>query len=276
MVNGDKSSTSSLSMSSEAIPAYLKEYLNANRNLLSFLQESRRNVAKVRCGRKIGQRLSDADLTWGEHRLEVWMQDTEANGKNSSDSVVHDVIVKHYCKYWVDGGTRLLDGESCLQLLTDGSNSYSHDSLIYELKEAFSMDNVQTAVQHDGYFQMRKVEQSKIDLDIIDFHKGKKASPMISHEAAPAKVEMKDLRVHLARTFMTEFNGTQDCGKVFERGCEASWTEPASTVYRKSHWWTRFSDSESVKETLFVETDATRHSEKMSRGEESGEREGSN
>lgn len=115
----DKQDGGHLSLSSEAIPAYLKEYLAANQSLLAFLLDSRRVISRIRCGRKSGQHLSDADLTWGEHWLEVWLQDTQEAPKGQkaqqgADNIVRDVIVKHYCKFWVDAGTRLLDGESCL------------------------------------------------------------------------------------------------------------------------------------------------------------------
>ena len=66
---------------------------------------------------------------------------------------------------------------------------------------------------------------------------------------------MQAVRINVARAFMTEFDGQQDCGKVFEKGAEVAWTAPSSSEYRKSNWWTRFHDQESVKETTFVETD---------------------
>ena len=85
--------------------------------------------------------MSDAGLIWSEHWFEAWMQDVKSNELNE----VKDVIVKHYSKVWVNAGTRKLEGESCLQLLNDGAKSYSHDGLLFEIKDAFAMDDVSRA-----------------------------------------------------------------------------------------------------------------------------------
>lgn len=123
------------------IPGYMVDYLDNNKSLLAFLSDTKRNVSKFKCGRKVGQRLSDAGLIWSEHWFEAWMQDVRAGELNE----VRDVIVKHYSKVWINGGTRKLEGESCLQLLNDGSKSYSHDGLLFEMKDSFAMDDVSNA-----------------------------------------------------------------------------------------------------------------------------------
>ena len=86
------------------------DYLANNTSLLEFLSATKRNVSKFKCGRKVGQRLSDAGLIWSEHWFEAWMQDVRSNDLNE----VKNVIVKHYSKAWVNAGTRKLEGESCL------------------------------------------------------------------------------------------------------------------------------------------------------------------
>ena len=49
----------------------MHEYLTLNESLLDFLTESKRLPVKFRCGRKVGQRLSDAALIWSETWIEV-------------------------------------------------------------------------------------------------------------------------------------------------------------------------------------------------------------
>lgn len=82
----------------------------------------------------------------------------------------------------------------------------------------------------------------------------------------------------MVRTFLTQFDGTQEPNKVREEGQEVTWTEPESSIFKSSHWWTRFDNNESVKESRYTETDPALvpkwlEEEKIM---DRGEREGSN
>jgi hypothetical protein len=57
-----------------------------------------------------------------------------------ADSRVVDVIVKLFSKFWTKNN--IIEGECTQQILTDGSTSYIHDGLIFELKDFYSLDNV--------------------------------------------------------------------------------------------------------------------------------------
>ena len=166
------------------MPAYLKDYLETNGELLSFLTQTGRDPTKFSCGRKVGQRLSDAQLIWSEHWFEASLSDfavygsADADASKASDGTktVKHVIVKHQSKFWTNAASRLLEGESCLQLLSDGSKSYSHDGLLYELKEFFTCDDISRCAPGD--LVVKKFKPAEINLDIIDFHgKRKEASP---------------------------------------------------------------------------------------------------
>ena len=80
------------------------------------------------------------------------------------------------------------------------------------------------------------------------------------------------------RSFLTEFSGEQHPTKVREEGVEWAPSAPDSTIYRKSEWWTRFDNNESVKESRFLETDPARTDkwDAEHRDLDVGEREGSN
>lgn len=65
-----------------------------------------------------------------------------------------DVIVKHYSKFWVNQQTRRIEGEACIQLLSDGQANFSFDSLLFELKEAFEMDDIISS--KDGLYKPSK------------------------------------------------------------------------------------------------------------------------
>ena len=89
---------------------------------------------------------------------------------------------------------------------------------------------------------------------------------------------MRPFKVDYVRTFLTEFDGTQETNKVREEGAETSWQEASPTVFKTSHWWTRFDNNESLKESRYTETDPAKvpkwlEEEKVM---DRGEREGSN
>jgi len=50
------------------------------------------------------------------------------------------VIVKLFSKFWTKNN--VIEGECCQQILTDGSKSYTHDGLLFELKDFYTIDNV--------------------------------------------------------------------------------------------------------------------------------------
>lgn len=57
-----------------------------------------------------------------------------------ADSRVVDVIVKLFSKFWTKNNT--IEGECTQQVLMDGSKSYMHDGLLFELKDFYTIDNV--------------------------------------------------------------------------------------------------------------------------------------
>ena len=81
--------------------------------------------------------------------------------------MVRDVIVKHYSKFWVNQQSRKIEGESCIQLLTNGQAAFTYDSLLYELKEAFEMDDITTS--KDGMYTPSLAQN--ININILDFKK---------------------------------------------------------------------------------------------------------
>ena len=53
-----------------------------------------------------------------------------------------DIIVKHFAKFWTNIEANKIEGESCLQILKDGSKEYKHDALLFELWGNYKMENI--------------------------------------------------------------------------------------------------------------------------------------
>lgn len=96
---------------------------------------------------KLGCKQSDMDARWVEKWYELKCKDmgTEKNKVESSDEgstnkkVVSYIIVKFYSKFWTNVEKNSIEGESCLQVLNDGSKSKSNEALILELKDNIDM-----------------------------------------------------------------------------------------------------------------------------------------
>ena len=140
------------------------------------MTETNRNLTKFSCGRKVGQRLSDANLIWSEYWFEANMCDFGLETDPDSKREVKNVVVKHQSKFWTNQASRLLEGESCLQLLNDGSKHFSHDGLLFEMKEFFSCDDISHNTP-DNLF-VKDYKPAQINLDIIDFH-GRRKDPKV-------------------------------------------------------------------------------------------------
>lgn len=48
--------------------------------------------------------------------------------------------MKLFSKFWTKG--EFIEGECCHQVLADGSKSYVHDGLLFELKDFYKLDNI--------------------------------------------------------------------------------------------------------------------------------------
>lgn len=107
-------------------------------------------ITNLKCGMKLGCKQSDLDARWVEKWYELRCKDmgTEKSKVESSDEgstdkqVVSYIIVKFYSKFWTNVDKNTIEGESCLQVLSDGSKKKSHEALILELKDNIDMQNV--------------------------------------------------------------------------------------------------------------------------------------
>lgn len=79
-----------------AVPHFLKSDYNLQLN----------NASSVKCGMKLGSKLSDLDSKWVEKWYEVRCKDV------NSDHVVHDIIVKFYSKFWTNVESNTIVGDS--------------------------------------------------------------------------------------------------------------------------------------------------------------------
>lgn len=69
-------------------------------------------------------------------------------------------------------------------------------------------------------------------------------------------LEDREIRIECVRRFVTQFNGTDQSGKVREEGVEHYWLTPTSSKYKTGNWTSIFQGKvESVKELRFTETD---------------------
>ena len=122
-------------------------------------------IGSVKCGMKLGQKMSDEDSKWVEKWYEVRCQDTKTRNlkvapstvQASTKKIVTDIIVKYYTKFWTNVEEDTIEGESCLQILHDGSRSFGHDALILELKDNIEMQNI---LNKTGSLKSRHLSQS--------------------------------------------------------------------------------------------------------------------
>jgi len=114
---------------------------------------------------KLGQKMSDEDSKWVEKWYEVRCQDTRtrnlkvapSTAQASGKKIVTDIIVKYYTKFWTNVVDDTIEGESCLQILHDGSKSFAHDALILELKDNIEMQNI---LNKTGSLKLRHLSKS--------------------------------------------------------------------------------------------------------------------
>jgi len=116
-------------ISKKFVPEYIRGDLEAGSKFQSISYEF---ISEVKCGIKLGRRFSDVDAKWAEKWYEIRCKDVSvAKGKKK----VTDVIVKFVSKFWTKAA--LIEGESRLQILADGSKTYVHDGLLFELQDVY-------------------------------------------------------------------------------------------------------------------------------------------
>lgn len=126
------------------------DYLKVDLQKGLFQNVDFNDISNLKCGMKLGCKQSDLDARWVEKWYELRCKDmgTEKSKVESSDEgstdkqVVSYIIVKFYSKFWTNVDKNTIEGESCLQVLSDGSKSKSHDALILELKDNIDMQNI--------------------------------------------------------------------------------------------------------------------------------------
>ena len=204
------------------------------------------NASSVKCGMKLGTKLSDLDAKWVEKWFELKCKDV------NSDHVVEDVIVKFYSKFWTNVENNTIVGDSQLQVLYDGTKGYTHDSLIFELKDNIEMSNIldkegslmQMATtspdQQNGQSDLFDLlnpdgwknkpdalnssfssSQLKPPSDISRHFQSKAPQAEIKDANIPLKNRMP--KVYFLRRWLTEFDGLKDCNKEIAKGVEHKW-----------------------------------------------------
>jgi len=121
-------------ISKKFVPEYIRADLEAGSKFQSISYEF---ITEVKCGIKLGRRFSDVDAKWAEKWYEIRCKDVSAL---KGTKKVTDVIVKFVSKFWTKAS--LIEGESRLQILADGSKTYVHDGLLFELKDVYKLDNI--------------------------------------------------------------------------------------------------------------------------------------
>ena len=80
--------------------------------------------------------------------------------------------------------------------------------------------------------------------------------------------------MYLVRSYLTQFDGSQQSQKLREEGIEHEWTGETGTIQKTGDWWTEYiGEGESQKEIKFRETDPK---VTVDPNLERGEREGKN
>jgi hypothetical protein len=83
----------------------------------------------------MGRKVSDKDSKWAEKWYEIKCKDVMLKDKK-----LQNIIIKFYSKFWTK--REFIEGECCHQVLTDGSKNYTHDGLIFEMKDFYTIDNI--------------------------------------------------------------------------------------------------------------------------------------
>ena len=74
-----------------------------------------------------------------------------------------DIIVKQFTKFWTNTENNKIEGESCLQILKDGSKSYKHDALMFELWGNYKMENILD--KHGSLRSRKKIVQRTVPVE---------------------------------------------------------------------------------------------------------------
>lgn len=98
-------------------------------------------IKSMKSGQKAGRKLSNTDSKWVEKWYEIKCKDIQSTNKEG-DQIVTDIIVKQFSKFWTNTEHNFIEGESCLQILKDGSKEYKHDALLFELWGNYKMENI--------------------------------------------------------------------------------------------------------------------------------------
>ena len=85
----------------------------------------------------MGRKVSNHDDKWGEKWYEIRCKEAT---KDPGPQKFTPVIIKFYSKFWTKSD--VIEGECCHQVLLDGSQSFKHDALVYELKDFYVFDNI--------------------------------------------------------------------------------------------------------------------------------------
>ena len=97
-----------------------------------------------------------------------------------NESIDSHFIIKCYKKYWTNISKKSVEGERCLQVLTDGQRNFTHDGLLFELKDYFSFENclkklgsqkttVQLVPKHEYENNKSEFQVVKKDLNMFGF-----------------------------------------------------------------------------------------------------------
>ena len=97
-------------------------------------------------------RFIDKEISLADVSFEREQSFSSVNKKNV------DMIVKMTSKFWTDVASGMIEGESMIQVLKDGTRLGKSDTLEYELKEAFKFENILTK---EGRLKQRKVMVKK-------------------------------------------------------------------------------------------------------------------
>ena len=95
-------------------------------------------MSELRCGQKIGKKLSDPDSKWCEKWFEVKCLDNQ----NTKSEEPQHIIIKYYAKFWTDIESRMIEGDSCIQVLSDGKDDFMSHNLLLEMKYNCKFENI--------------------------------------------------------------------------------------------------------------------------------------
>lgn len=152
-------------IAAEHIPPYIRDDIRAG---FAFQHITYNFVTEVKSGVKLGRKVSDVDARWAEKWFEIKCKDAVL-----SDKRVVDVIVKLFSKFWTKG--EFIEGECCHQVLADGSKSYVHDGLLFELKDFYKIDNIAVRAHQQVEVPIKEPENG-MPLAGLDFGRPKQVT----------------------------------------------------------------------------------------------------